>query len=89
MKFYYMSGLRTSYYTSIMAILSSLLIPFGHFVLIAFIIPDILLSEQFLGFITYVILFTVSLVCFGYFELFISTFWLPCFDACIFFQTFY
>jgi len=27
---------------------------------------------------------TDSFVCHGYFELFISTFWLPCFEACIF-----
>jgi hypothetical protein len=26
---------------------------------------------------------TVSFICYGYFELFISTFSLPCFDACI------
>ena len=39
-----------------MAILRFLLIPFSHFVLIAWIFQTFLLRKQFLGFITYVIL---------------------------------
>jgi len=56
--------------------------------------PDILLSKQFMGFITYVILSYCFLCLFWLFWAY--CFWLPCFDACIFylmpaffFHTFY
>lgn len=45
--------------------------------------PDILLSKQFMGFITYVILSYCFLCLFWLFWAY--CFWLPCFDACIFY----